>query len=156
MKTKLLIAACLALHLCGWTLAALAQSETVEFTSDSYPVAAFGELTFALKLSAPLSQPAEIGVELFSADPNDPSPSSPWLAGYVTIPSGETNRSITLLATGLGTFGGQIRLSGEASPPGVTPGQQRTARLVAAQPEAYVRFSCTGGPRRERNTLNRT
>ena len=104
MKTKLLIAACLALHLCGWTLAALAQSETVEFTSDSYPVAAFGELTFALKLSAPLSQPAEIGVELFSADPNDPSPSSPWLAGYVTIPAGETNRSITPAVQGQSFF----------------------------------------------------
>src|SRR5439155_3593366 len=41
MKTKLLIATCLALQLYGWTLPSLVQSETVEFTSDSYPVAAF-------------------------------------------------------------------------------------------------------------------
>ena len=101
MKTKLLIATCLTLQLYCWTLPLLAQSETVQFTSDSYPVAAFGELTFALKLSASLNQPAEIGVELLSADPNDPF-GSPWLAGYVTIPIGETNQIDHSPRAGLG------------------------------------------------------
>jgi hypothetical protein len=141
MKTKLLFVTCLALQFYGSTLPGLAQSATVEFTLDSFPVAAFGELTFALKLSAPLSQPAEIGVELFSSDPNEPWPDGPWLAGFVTIPVGDTNRSVTFLTPGLAMFGGQIRLSGEASPINVTPGEQSMARLVPLKEPVSVRFN---------------